>query len=99
MAGATSVAIDKDLVSAQITDHNPLPTGYDSEDTQITAHCPLPIASFSLGQPAPVLDAGAADAASAGEYALASPLQTNAVTQTDWISDDYLAYLRQSVKR
>jgi hypothetical protein len=52
----------------------------------------------AFGQPAPVFNAELDGQVLALTQNSASPLQLSPGSHAEWISDDYLAYLRQSVK-
>ncbi len=53
----------------------------------------------SLGQPGPLLNTEPGDLAMADAHGNAVVVPSLSAAQTDWISDDYLAYLRESAKR
>ncbi len=52
----------------------------------------------AFGQPASVVNVEGGEKALAITLGLTSPPQANRAAQTDWIADDFLAYLRQSAK-
>ena len=52
----------------------------------------------AFGQPAPVLNSELGDQVLNGTKGLTPPIQANGAAQTDWTSDNYLAYLWQSAK-
>ncbi len=99
-------APDETVLDTQFTAHCSLPTAHYLEDTArylqlVFGELALTSSGAqqaSMGQPAVVLDTDEGDVAPADTLGLASPLQTNGVTQTDWTADNYLAYLRQSTK-
>ncbi len=106
MAANTAMGPDETVLDLQLTAHSPQPTAHYLEPTAhyfdaALAELGMMTASVTeqIGfEPAPVFDSDEGDVELAGGRGLASPLQTGGITQTDWISDDYLAYLRQSVK-
>ena len=90
--------------------NTPVAVDNASSDLQLPARIPLTAAHFALAtthyfepeaalsQPAPALDFAQGDIASTGVDALTASLQASGFSETDWIGDDLLAYLRQSVK-
>ncbi len=101
---------DNNAAEMPLTAQSPLPTGRCSEPlTAVSAHLaelvfselalPGSVAQeAAVGQPAAVLDFDEGDVAPAGPRGLTTLILTNGINQTNWISDDLLANMRQSVK-
>jgi hypothetical protein len=95
----TPMPADESAANIQSTAHCPLPTTHYLE--LAFGEMGLPANVFeetAFGQPAPLLNSELGEQVLAGEQGLAPLLRANGVTQTDWTSDNDLAYLRQSVK-
>ncbi len=95
----TPMPADESAANMQSTAHCQLPTTHFLE----LAFTELGLAAMmvqetAFGQPAPVLNSELGDQVLNGTKGLTPPIQANGAAQTDWTSDNYLAYLWQSAK-
>ena len=109
-ANHSPAAADNNAADTQFTAQSPLPTGPNLDPlTAVSARLAELVFSelampgivaqeAAVGQPAALLDTDEGDAATAETLGLTAPVQTNGVTQTDWIVDAHPANMRESVK-
>ncbi len=98
-----SMTSDETTADLRFTAHCSLPTAHFFDDT---AHSQQPKAHYldlalqepALAQPAQVLNEEFAEQVPADNCGLTSLIDTPGASQTDWSSENYAAYLKQSVK-